>query len=233
MYLDVSWCIWTVYIKIHAKYYMQDTCTIHRIRILITNVPSPSASPRLLEGGRRNDQDARGRRVTAGGTARAPDELETREAEPRTTADTFIPHVSLINLACIIYHVRIPHVSSNLCRYMYPAWIPHVSRMYPACILHVSHVRSSLQVCLPCNSYRGAQRRWRGRGQLPCISTSSLTWSTWLSDTMSPCQHHDASKIHVSWFCISVYLDVSWWRVQDTCILMYPDMYPEWHQGSA
>ena len=103
----------------------------------ITNVPSPSASLRLLEGGRRNDQDARGRRVTAGGTARAPDELETREAEPRTTADTFIPHVSLINLACIL-HVSCMYVSSNLCRYMYPAWIPHGPRMYLACIPHVS-----------------------------------------------------------------------------------------------
>ena len=39
-----------------------------------------SASPRLLEGGRRNE-GARGRCVTAGGAARAPDELEAREAE--------------------------------------------------------------------------------------------------------------------------------------------------------
>ena len=37
---------------------------------------SQSASPRLLEGGRRNE-GARGRRVAAGGAARAPDELET------------------------------------------------------------------------------------------------------------------------------------------------------------
>ena len=47
---------------------------------------SQSASPRLLEGGRQNE-GARGRChgdvycVTAGGAARAPDELETREAE--------------------------------------------------------------------------------------------------------------------------------------------------------
>ena len=41
---------------------------------------SQSASPRLLEGGRRNE-GARGRCVTAGGAARASDELETREAE--------------------------------------------------------------------------------------------------------------------------------------------------------
>ena len=43
----------------------------------------------------------------------------------------------------------------------------------------------------------------------------------------------EASKIHVSWLSILMYLDVSWWRVQDTRILMYPDMYPVWHQGSA
>jgi hypothetical protein len=103
----------------------------------ITNVPSPSASPRLLEGGRRNDQDARGRRVTAGGTARAPDELETREAEPRTTADTFIPHVSLINLACILHvSCMYPRTSADTC-------IPHGSRMDPACISHVSRMYPS------------------------------------------------------------------------------------------
>jgi hypothetical protein len=37
---------------------------------------SQGASPRLLEGGRRNEV-ARGRHVAAGGAARAPDELET------------------------------------------------------------------------------------------------------------------------------------------------------------
>ena len=38
------------------------------------------------------------------------------------------------------YHrlVSCMHVSSNLCRYMYPAWIPHRARMYPACIPHAS-----------------------------------------------------------------------------------------------
>ena len=41
---------------------------------------SQSSSPRLLEGGRRNE-GARGRCVTAGGAARAPNELKTREAE--------------------------------------------------------------------------------------------------------------------------------------------------------
>ena len=75
----------------------------------------------------------------------------------RTSQDTFEIHVS--QYVSWKYPACIPYVSSNLCRYMCPACIPHVSRMYLACILHVSHVRSSLQVCLPCNSYRGAQRR--------------------------------------------------------------------------
>jgi len=61
-----------------------------------------------------------------------------------------------------------------------------------------------------------------------CIPNVSFMYP----DCILKCRH-DASKIHVSWFCISVYLDVSWWSVQDTYILMYPDMYPEWHQGSA
>ena len=37
-FLDVTLDTYQDHIKIHAKY-MQDTCTIHRIRILITNVP--------------------------------------------------------------------------------------------------------------------------------------------------------------------------------------------------
>ena len=69
----------------------------------------------------------------------------------RTSQDTFEIQVS--QYVSWKYPTCIPYVSSNLCRYMYPACIPHVSFMY------VSHVRSSLQVCLPCNSYRGAQRR--------------------------------------------------------------------------
>ena len=46
------------------------------------------------------------------------------------------------------------------------------------------------------------------------------------------------SKIHLSCFCILMYLDVLWRRVQDTCnhvswcILMYPVMYPLWHIGT-
>ena len=51
---------------------------------------------------------------------------------PRTTADTFIPHVSLINLACIMYvSCMYPRTSAD---YM----IPHVSRMYLECIFYVS-----------------------------------------------------------------------------------------------
>ena len=51
-------------------------------------------SPRLLEGGRRNE-GARGRCVTAGGAARAPDELETREANrslhvPNSCLDVYV-----------------------------------------------------------------------------------------------------------------------------------------------
>ena len=61
---------------------------------------------------------------------------------PRTTADTFIPHVSLINLACTsIMHVSCmyPRTSADTCiphgSRMDPAWIPHGSFMYPDCIL--------------------------------------------------------------------------------------------------
>ena len=89
---------------------------------------------------------------------------------PRTTADTFIPHVSLINLACIMY------VSCMFACILEPLQI-HVSRtgsrMYHECILYVS----------------------------------------WL------------------------YLEVSSWPVQDTCIVMkrprymYPDV--SWHVSSV
>ena len=69
---------------------------------------------------------------------------------PRTTADTFIPHVSCMYSACILHiscmypacileHLQIhvsrmyfscfPHASL-----VYPACIPNVSRMYPSCI---------------------------------------------------------------------------------------------------
>ena len=46
--------------------------------------------------------------------------------------------------ACIL-HVSCmsPHVSSNLCRYMYPSCIPYVVRMHPTCIPHVSHMYPS------------------------------------------------------------------------------------------
>ena len=50
---------------------------------------------------------------------------------------------------------------------------PHVSCMYPAC---KSHMRSFLQVCLPCNRYRGAQRG-SSRKLLPALVHSVLhTW---------------------------------------------------------
>ena len=88
-----------------------------------------------------------------------------------TYEDTCIPHVSRMYPACIPHLRYVPlkihyeiHVSHNVSR-MYPACIlitlsytciPHVSPMYPACIPHVSrmyldvsHVRSSLQMCLP------------------------------------------------------------------------------------
>jgi hypothetical protein len=45
------------------------------------------------------------------------------------------------------------------------------------------------------------------------------------------CIRHDASKIHVSWFCISLYPDVSWWRIQDTRIVMY--LIVSWHVSSV
>ena len=124
-----------------------------------------------------------------------------------TLPDTFIPHVSLIYLQCILHVLSwmYPRTSSDTCN-------PHVSCMYSACVLHVScmypvcilHVSLTYPACVP------------PRTDVPTLQG-----------------RHDASKIHVSCFCISVYLDVSWWRVQDTCILMYLDMYPVWHQGSA
>ena len=52
---------------------------------------------------------------------------------PRTTADdTFIPHISLINLACMM------HVSCMYHRTSADTCIPHVSRMYLECIPYVS-----------------------------------------------------------------------------------------------
>jgi hypothetical protein len=75
----------------------------------------------------------------------------------RTSQDTFEIHVS--QYVSWMYPACIPHVSLNHCGYMYPICIPHMSRMYPTCISDVSYVRSSSQVCLLCNSYKGAQRR--------------------------------------------------------------------------
>jgi len=78
-------------------------------------------------------------------------------SEIRTSPDTFEIHVS--HYVFLMYPTCIVHVSSNRCRYMYPICVSHVSRMYPTCISDVSYVRSSSQVCLLCNSYKGAQRR--------------------------------------------------------------------------
>ena len=78
-------------------------------------------------------------------------------SEIRTSPDTFEIHVS--HYVFLMYPACIVHVSSNRCRYMYPICMSHVSRMYPTCISDVSYVRSSSQVCLLCNSYKGAQRR--------------------------------------------------------------------------
>ena len=144
---------------------------------------------------------------------------------PRTTADTFIPHVSLINLAfmmnvscmCILEPLQI-HVSR-----MDPACIPHVFRMYPSwsCIS-----RAFLLVGVPTLPELQRRAKTMKRARTAAVHLDQLIDLKHLAFKYYWCQHHDASKIHVSWFCISVYLDVSWWRVQDTCILMYPDMYP-------
>ena len=65
------------------------------------------------------------------------------------------------------YHrlVSCMHVSSNLCRYMYPAWIPHRARMYPACIPHASScillafLLAGCRCAYLARANRGAQRR--------------------------------------------------------------------------
>ena len=87
------------------------------------------------------------------------------------------------------------------------SWSPlqiHVSQMYLECISHVS-----------------------------CISVTYLwTYSRYAFQILYPACI--PFKIHVSWFCISMYLDVSWLRVQDiqdTRILMYPDV--SWYVSSV
>ena len=138
------------------------------------------------------------------------------------------PHVSCISdtyLSGYIWDTRIPICILEVSR-MYPSCILeplqiHLSRMYPWLFLHVSTCMYPACILEPLQIHVS-------RMDPACISHVSFMYP----DCILKCRH-DASKIHVSWFCISVYLDVSWWRVQDTCILMYLDMYPVWHQGSA
>ena len=128
----------------------------------------------------------------------------------------------------------------------YVSWLPlqiHVSRMYPACKSCISdtylsgYIRDTrtIPICILEVSRMSIPHVSSNHCRftfIPHVSLINLACIFMYPDCILKCRH-DASKIHVSWFCISVYLDVSWWRVQDTCILMYLDMYPVWHQGSA
>ena len=148
-------------------------------------------------------------------------------------------YVSRMYLACIphvfrMYSACIPHVS----------WLPlriHVSRMYLACIPHVSFISdTSLSGCIwdtcisSCISdvsqmYLDHPCRYM---YLACIPHVSCISDTYLSGYIQEVCISECIP-YVSRICILMYRDVSWWRVQDTRILMYPDMYPVWHQGSA
>ena len=85
-FLDVTLDTYQDHIKIHAKY-MQDTCTIHRIRILITNVPkfdnkstvTPGPSVETTPSARRS----RGH-FTPSGTAQGPHAPATSGLPERT-----------------------------------------------------------------------------------------------------------------------------------------------------
>ena len=108
----------------------------------------------------------------------------------------------------IIYLGCIPHVS----------WLPlqiHVSRMYPACILHLRYVplRIHLRYTYP-NMYLGSiphvslmYPRTTADTFIPHVSLINLACIFMYPDCILKCRH-DASKIHVSWFCISVYLEM-------------------------
>jgi hypothetical protein len=128
-----------------------------------------------------------------------------------TSEDTCIPHVSCMDPSCIP-HLRYVPFKIHL-RYMYLF-------MYLRCIPHVSwsplqiHVSRMYPACIPHVSY---------------ISDTYLSRYIW--DTCISICILDVSRMYPS--CILVYPDVSWWRIKDTCILMYPYMYPVWHQGSA
>ena len=153
-----------------------------------------------------------------------------------------IPHVSLhIRYISLRMQLRYMYLTMYFLMYLgcilYVSWSPlriHVSCMYLACILHLRYVPLCIHLrymslmmypwCIP-----HVSSMYPGTTAHTCIPHVSR-----INPCMYPtCIRHDASKIHVSWFCISVYPDVSWWRVQDTRIVMYPDMYPVWHQGSA
>jgi hypothetical protein len=144
-----------------------------------------------------------------------------------------IPHVFRMYSACI------PHVS----------WLPlriHVSRMYLACIPHVSFISdTSLSGCIwdtcisSCISdvsqmYLDHPCRYMYLACIPHVSCISDTYRSGyiqevsISDNVSYMYPAYVSILDVSW-C----MHVSWRRVQDTRILMYPDMYPVWHQGSV
>ena len=136
----------------------------------------------------------------------------------RMTFEIHVSHHVSRNLGCIPHVSWSPPQASKLvshcllaclitpCRYMYLACIPHVS-----CISDTYLSGYIWDTCI--------------------VSIQDICIVMYL-DCILKCRH-DACKIHVSWVCISVYPDVSWWRVRDTRILMYLDMYPVWHQGSA
>ena len=127
-----------------------------------------------------------------------------------TLADTCISHVSRMYPAS---QIRTSQDTYDNMRYMYLACILEVFRMYPSCIFEPMQIDLSL-INLACIMHVSCMYP---QAYLVCIQRGP----------------DEASKIHVSWLSILMYLDVSWWRVQDTRILMYPDMYPVWHQGSA
>ena len=99
-------------------------------------------------------------------------------------------------------------------RYIYPACSSDLSSMYPACILNVSsnlfryicnpHVSCMYSACIL---------------DVSCKYPSCIPNVSRVHSSSHRCAYLARSR--VSCVCISVYLDVSWWRVQDTCILMY------------
>ena len=150
---------------------------------------------------------------------------------PSDTCTTCIPHVSCMYSWCI------PHVS----------WLPlkihvsmHVSRMYPACLLHIRYI--SLWMHLRYMYFMNMYPWYMTLLLIPVPYISHVSWAQigWsplqihvsrmylVSERYVPLWIHSKGMYfrmypvcipHVSWFCISVYLIVSWWRVQDTCIL--------------